>query len=146
MCVQRSMVNELNKLARLDYSYARFTLAKTHVFRMWCNLAIERRVPPPFDLSGSCKYGSLFMQEVFGGEVQSHYAHQYNRIGGRLIDLSHDALDVGSMISPYLHDPDYFEIPEYKEKLLACLPRVRIWVDNFFRTLDLTAITTDSSR
>ena len=136
------MATDPNPRARLDYSYARFTQSKAYVFRMWCNLASERRVAPPLDLSGACKYGSLFMQQVFGGEVQGHYAHQYNRIAGRLIDLSHDALDVGAMTHPYLHDPDYFEIPEYREKLLACLPRVRVWVDDFIQESDLgTAVT-----
>jgi hypothetical protein len=35
------------------------------------------------------------MNQVFGGSICGHYEHQYNVIGGRIVDLSHDAIDVG---------------------------------------------------
>jgi len=115
----------------LVYSAAGFAHAKDFVFRRWCELALERQEPPPQDLSGACRYGSMFMREVFGGAIEGHYAHQCNRSGGRLIDLSHDAADVGRMRTPYLHDADFFLIPLYQARLEACRPRVTGWAADF---------------
>ena len=116
---------------QLDYSYERFAQAKVFVFRKWCEQAAERHVVLPTDLSGSCKYGSLFMNQVFGGLICGNYEHQYNIIGGRIVDLSHDAIDVGRIINPYLHEPDFFTIPEKQASLNSCLPRVELWVTQF---------------
>jgi hypothetical protein len=118
---------------QLAYSYQRFAQAKVFVFRKWCEKAAERQVLAPVDLSGSCKYGSLFMNQVFGGIIHGHYQHQYNIIGGRIVDLSHDALDVGRMTNPYLHEPDFFIIPEKQASLNRCLPRVNRWVVQFLQ-------------
>ncbi|MGZ4978496.1 MAG: transcriptional regulator, partial [Methylobacter sp.] len=92
----------IDREARLAYSYERFAQAKVFVFRKWCEQAAERGALAPSDLSGSCKYGSLFMNQVFGGTICGHYEHQYNVIGGRIVDLSHDAIDVGRITNPYL--------------------------------------------
>lgn len=116
---------------RLDYDAVQFALAKAWFFEQWAALAAERGQPPPEDLSGSCKYGSLFMQSVFGGALRGHYEHQYNFIAGRLVDLSHDALDVGRMFQPYLHEPEYFSVPELQSSLAACLPRAQRWAEAF---------------
>jgi hypothetical protein len=121
----------IERQAQLTYSYERFAQAKVFVFRKWCERAAERGALPPADLSGSCKYGSLFMNQVFGGVIFGHYQHQYNIIGGRIVDLSHDAIDVGSIKNPYLHEPDFFAIPKKQASLNACLPRVEIWVVQF---------------
>jgi hypothetical protein len=121
--------------AQIPYSHLNFALAKDFVFRMWCDLALERQIAAPDDLSGACKYGSLFVSQVFGGSIEGHYAHQFNRIGGRIIDLSHDARDVGLMHNPYLHDPEYFAIAEYQARLLLCLPRAERWAEDFMREM-----------
>jgi hypothetical protein len=115
-------------MTHIPYTSHQFAHAKDFVFRMWCQLAIERDIAAPDDLSGACKYGSLFVRELFGGEIEGNYSHQFNRVDGRLIDLSHDARDVGLMLRPYQHDPDYFDIPEYQQKLAACMPRIDRWV------------------
>lgn len=125
--------------AHLHYSYARFALAKEFAFRMWQDFAHERQARAPTDLSGACKYGSLFIQQVFGGEIEGHYQHQFNRIGGRIVDLSHDAADVGAMRDPYLHDPDYFDIPEQRAALQSCLPRVTRWTAAFLAEMEAEA-------
>lgn len=116
---------------QLVYSYEYFALAKVFVFRKWCERAVERGMITPIDLSGACKYGSLFMNRVFGGVICGHYEHQYNIIEGRIVDLSHDAIDVGKMTNPYLHEPDYFAIPEKQAALNLCVPRVELWVMQF---------------
>ncbi|WP_235281883.1 transcriptional regulator [Methyloterricola oryzae] len=117
--------------AALPYSYERFARAKVFVFRKWVELAAERRIPVPTDLSGSCKFGSLFMNRVFGGALRGHYQHQYNLIEGRIVDLSHDAVDVGRMHDPYLNEPGFFDIPEQRASLSGCLPRVERWALEF---------------
>jgi hypothetical protein len=122
------------QVARTAYTADGFAQAKAFVFHRWCELATEQAWRPPSDLSGACKYGSLFVREVFGGVIQGHYAHQFNRLEGRLVDLSHDALDVGRMSQPYLNDATYFEIPEYQQQLAACMPRVQRWVTGFMQT------------
>jgi hypothetical protein len=125
----------LDRKAQLAYSYERFALAKAFVFRKWCEQAVERRALVPIDLSGSCKYGSLFMNQVFGGTICGHYQHQYNVICGRIVDLSHDAVDVGRITNPYLHEPDFFAIPEKQASLTSCLPRVERWVLEFLEEI-----------
>lgn len=122
--------------AQLIYSDELFAHAKIFMFRKWCEQAADRGAIAPTDLSGSCKYGSLFMNQVFGGLIHGHYEHQYNLIGGRIVDLSHDAKDVGRISNPYLHEPDYFAIPEKQASLNACLPRVELWVSQFLAEID----------
>jgi hypothetical protein len=121
----------VDREAQLAYSYERFAQAKIFVFHKWCEQAAERGALAPTDLSGSCKYGSLFMNRVFGGAICGHYEHQYNIIGGRIVDLSHDAIDVGRIANPYLHEPDFFFIPEKQASLDGCMPRVERWVVQF---------------
>jgi hypothetical protein len=116
---------------RLAYSYAHFADAKVFVFRKWCERAQEQQRSQPFDLSGACKYGSLFMQSVFGGGLRGHFEHQFNLIDGRLVDLSHDAMDVGRMRHPYLHEHDYFAVPALQRSLAECLPRAEGWASEF---------------
>jgi hypothetical protein len=121
------------RVARMGYSYAHFAAAKVFVFRKWCERAQEQQLTRPDDLSGACKYGSLFMQSVFGGGLRGHFEHQFNLIDGRLVDLSHDAMDVGRMRHPYLHEPDYFAVPELQRSLATCLPRAEGWATEFLR-------------
>lgn len=116
---------------QLAYNYANFALAKAYFFEQWCLWAAERQAVAPTDLSGACKYGSLFMRSVFGGALRGHFQHQYNFIDERMVDLSHDARDVGQMRAPYLHEPDYFDIPELQQSLAGCLPRAEAWASGF---------------
>jgi len=115
----------------LTYSYDQFALAKAFFFTKWCEWALERGAVAPKDLSGACRYGSLFVCRVYGGSIRGHYQHQYNDVGGLRVDLSHDAADVGAMLQPYLHEPLYFELVEQQVSLAGCLPRVDRWVVEF---------------
>jgi len=116
---------------RLPYTYENFAKAKVFVFGKWRENAVDGKRIQPTDLSGSCKYGSLFMLYVFGGTIRGHYEHQFNFINGRLVDLSHDAVDVGRMSNPYLHEPEYFVIPEFRAALTQCMPRAEQWAEEF---------------
>jgi hypothetical protein len=71
------------------------------------------------------------MQGVFGGELRGHFEHQYNYIDGRLVDLSHDAADVGRMRHPYQHEPEYFAVPELQAALALCVLRTDVWAAEF---------------
>ena len=119
------------RAGRICYSAERFVLAQAFFLRMWVEWAAERGAPVPADLSGSCKYGSLFICRVFGGAINGHYQHQYNRIEGLRLDMSADAADVAAMHEAYLHEPGYFQIPEVGRMLDRCLPRVDAWVELF---------------
>ncbi len=115
----------------LAYSAVRFAEAKAFLFDKWCERARLRHLLQPADLSGACKYGSIFVQCLFGGAIRGHFEHQYNFIEGRIVDLSHDALDVGRMRNPYLHEPEYFDIPEVQASLAGCRAHSSAWADEF---------------
>jgi hypothetical protein len=106
------------------------------MFRKWCNQAKDRGLTAPIDLSGSCKYGSLFMNQVFGGKIFGHYKHQYNIISGRIVDLSHDAIDVGKFTNPYLHDRNI--LPSRKKKPLSinAYRALKAGLSNFWQKLE----------
>lgn len=125
----------LSRHASTPYSYAAFAAAKLWFFGRWCDLAAQQGLNAPGDLSGSCKFGSIFMQAVFGGSIRGHFEHQYNFIDGRVVDLSHDAADVGRMRNPYLHEPDYFDIPEVQSSLAGCQVRAERWASEFLLSL-----------
>lgn len=76
------------------------------------------------------------MQNVFGGSIRGHYEHQYNYIDGRLVDLSHDSLDVGRMSNPYLHEKSYFDIPQTQRSLIQCSPRTNQWANEFIDNMN----------
>jgi hypothetical protein len=128
----------LDRKARIPYSYERFAQTKSFVFRKWCDQAKERGLISSVDLSGSCKYGSQFMNHVFGGKIFAHYnEHQYNIIGGRIVDLSHDAIDVCRISNPYLHEPEYFAIPEKKPLSINAYRALKAGLASFWRKLVL---------
>jgi len=108
-----------------------FLTAGVFVFDKWCERAVERREPTPFDLSTSCKYGSLFMRLVYGGAIEGNYQHQYNVIDGRIVDLSHGAADVFAMRRPYAHEPELFGIESHMRSMASLTPRVESWVEEF---------------
>ena len=122
-----------SQTGKMLYSYANFAKAKIFIFDKWCEIARDQNLAAPLDLSRSCKYGSLFAQSVFGGGIRGHYEHQYNFIDGRLVDLSHDSLDVGKMSNPYLHEKSFFDIPETQTSLTRCSPRAQQWAAEFVR-------------
>ncbi len=102
--------------------------ARAFVFAKWCERAAERGEPVPVDLSRACKYGSLFMQSIYGGSIAGNYQHQYNIIDGHQIDLSDTAIDVLAMSHPYHHEAELFLIEEHLASMASCRPRVAAWV------------------
>ena len=131
MFVEAIVCPPLLKPALLVFSSIEFDRAKKFIFKKWCERAAERGEPKPLDLSHSCKYGSLFMSMVFGGVIEGNYQHQYNMIGGDIVDLSHDAADVLALREPYYHEAELFGIDEHVASIENCRPRVEAWVKEF---------------
>lgn len=71
------------------------------------------------------------MQSISGGAIRGHFEHQYKFIDGRLVDPSDDALDVGRMHHPCLHEPEYFSLPELQAARVSCQPRAERWAHEF---------------
>jgi hypothetical protein len=113
------------------WSPAQFAGTQAFVLQQWRRWAVLRQAAAPQDLSGACRYGSLFMCRLYGGAIRGHYQHQYNDLQGRHVDLSRDAADVQAMRDPWQHEPLYFQVPELQRALQTCLPRVDDWVAQF---------------
>ena len=105
--------------------------AKDFVFQKWKERAIERMAREPMDLSSACKFSSLFVKMVFGGTIKGSWGHQYNDIGGRVVDINSDAGDVLSLADPHFHDRKFIGNRGHNESLESCMPRVKKWVEEF---------------
>lgn len=112
--------------------------AQEFVLKKWRERAAERGRFEPKDLSSSCKFSSMFVQAVFGGEIRGNYDHQFVVLNGQIIDLNKDAEDVRDMEDPYEHDESWFGNDEHLDSMESCKPRVRDWVRDFQAELGLT--------
>jgi hypothetical protein len=92
----------------------------------------ERR---PEDLSGSCKFTSLFAAAVFGGAIDGNFEHQYAVKDGAIIDLNLEAEDVRSLAAPHARDPLFFGSRDHLASMRTCAPRVNAWLAEFDRRL-----------
>lgn len=92
--------------------------------------------PRPVDLTGSCKFTSMFAAVVFGGHIEGNYEHQYAVVNNVILDLNEDASDVVGNPEAHEHDPDFFFSPDHIQSLESCLPRVRNWLQRFAQTLE----------
>lgn len=97
----------------------------------WNERRAERFLMPSKDMSGSCKFGSLFLRALFGGEIRGNSDHQYVIREGRILDLSAKARDVAQLDDPYGHAADWFNDPDLRDSLESCLPRVVTWITRF---------------
>lgn len=105
--------------------------AKAFVFGKWRERATERGHTVD-DLSGACKFSSLFAQRVFGGKIKGNHDHQYVVLDdGQILDLNADAADVRELSIPYRHDRRFWNNKEHRESLNSCLPRVETWLKEF---------------
>jgi len=129
--------------------------ARAFVMAKWRERARELGLPDPDDLSGSCRFSSMFAQGIFGGELQGNPAHQFVRLDGEVLDLNADARDVrerraeweaaqrkariGRRLDgrewhardPHAHDRRYWWSMENQEALRRCKPRVDSWTREF---------------
>lgn len=96
-------------------------IARSILTAGWTARALERGLSAPRDLEGACKFASLFVKLAFGGRIEGAWAHQYNVIAGKTIDLTEQSCDAG-------HDPVFFGNREHLASLKSCLPRVQTWL------------------
>lgn len=106
---------------------------KATALAMWRRRAAERGLPEPSDLSGSCKFTSLFAGMIFGGEIRGNHDHFHLRTpGGIEVDLNEDAADVVAIRrqgrDPLLHDRRLMRSRDVRESLASCVARVEGWV------------------
>ena len=110
-------------------------MARTFLIQKWKDRAVELGRPEPDDLTGACKFASLFAQALFGGKLKGNWHHQYVLLpNGEKIDL------VGGMTRDrvdYTHDPEFWNNPEHVESMKSCAPRVKTWTNEFKRKLGL---------
>ncbi|GJD91610.1 hypothetical protein BHAOGJBA_5158 [Methylobacterium hispanicum] len=105
--------------------------ARAFVLDRWRERAHENGLPEPADLSSACKFCALFAKALFGGSIDGHYEHLFNRVGGGILDLSEASADVGGMDAPYRTDLEFLASEDLHYSLQTCLPRVRAWVAAF---------------
>lgn len=108
----------------------------TFALRKWSDRAKERGEPEPSDLSSSCKFMALLLQQLFGGEIRGNWHHVHVRLpDGAIVDLNSDAQDVRNLrltgIDPYRHDRSFIRSREFRESLASCTRRVEEWVDEW---------------
>jgi hypothetical protein len=84
-----------------------------------------REGEPP-DLSGACKFASLFAQKLFGGRIRGNPLHQVVKTPHRIIDLT-GQFDPNT----FHHDKEWFGNPAHEESMQSCTPRVNRWVEEF---------------
>lgn len=105
------------------YTPGNVAMAKAILKEGWSARAAERGLSAPADLSGACKFASLFVKLCFGGCIEGNELHQYNLIQGEMVDLTEQHEFDGLPA-----DPCFFGNPDHLESLQSCLPRVERWV------------------
>lgn len=103
------------------------------VLERWRERARETGLPGPVDLSGSCRFSSLFVQGLHGGRIRGNLHHFHVRTdGGRIIDLNAAAADVealrGGGRDPYSHHRSFVASRDVRDSFDTCRPRVDRWI------------------
>lgn len=106
------------------------------VFQKWCERAKELHLDNPGDLSGSCKFTSLFIQSLYGGDIRGNWHHIHVRLkSGQVIDLNSKAQDVQDIITkgsnPHLHHRSFIASAETRASFESCRPRVTRWIEEW---------------
>lgn len=117
--------------------------ARDFVFRMWCERHEERGQPQPADLSGSCKFSSMFAAHVFGARMRGNEDHQFCHLpDGEILDLNREAQDVAQLArlcDPWRHDRRFWNNPDHREAMDSCKARVKTWIRRFAEELAAAA-------
>jgi hypothetical protein len=117
--------------ARLPMTPATIERAKAFLLTKWRLRAHDIGLDVPVDLTGSCKFSSLFAMLVFGGHLAGNSDHQFVVKNGVVLDLNAEAADVGNLPEPYRQEPGFIGNREHRQSMRSCLPRVLRWVEEF---------------
>lgn len=107
---------------------------KAFALERWRERARERGEPEPDDLSSSCRFTSLLVQAIHGGEIQGNWDHFHVRLDdGTIADLNHEAADVSEIRKagkdPYWHHRAFMRSRDVRELFDTCRPRVAAWIE-----------------
>jgi hypothetical protein len=131
----------------LDLTTDNIELAAEFAFAMWKDRWAELKADwegqfsspyhtvEPQDLSGACKFTSVFAAVVFDARIDGNYDHQFAVKKGKIIDLNAGAADVAALSKPYMLDPIFFGSRDHMTSLRSCIPRVEDWLLAFDRSL-----------
>jgi hypothetical protein len=120
-----------NKKPKVALNAHTLNLARDFVLLRWKARAEEYGLIEPHDLSRSCKFSCLFVQDTFGGKIEANEEHCFNKINGIIVDLNEFSIDVLTMDEPYTHDPEFLAEPDFHHSLDSCMERVKGWVKDF---------------
>ncbi len=138
---------------------ANISAAWSFLMHKWRERAAERGRDEPADLSGACKFASLFAARVFSERVRGHFFHQWCEIPdeggeGRRLDLAGGSAEVTDLragrlpaslrtyaavtrIKPptdlYAHDPKHMSGSANRDSMASVEPQVARWAAEFLR-------------
>ena len=96
---------------------ANIAAARDFVWHKWLERASETDRQPPTNLSGACKFASMFAQRVFGGTLRGNKHHQYvEHPEAGVIDLT-DAAGVPHGIDAHAHDRIFWNNPDHRDAM-----------------------------
>jgi hypothetical protein len=142
--VPRPVLMEIGEsVGRIPLTDENWNQAKVFLKKKWTERYQDRNGADksPKDMSGSCKFVSLFVQKVFGGQIRGNHGHQFNVIGDKIRDMNADAGDVQSLENPHEHDPKFWGNPEHRASMKTCMPRVNQWVEEFTELMQMVEST-----
>lgn len=134
----------------LDPTPENIELASEFAFAMWKERWAEQKADweaqyssqfhseEPQDLSGACKFSSIFAAVVFDAGIDGNYNHQFAVKKGKIIDLNAGAADVAGLAKPYMLDPIFFGSRDHMASMRTCMPRVMDWLRAFDLSLTPT--------
>ena len=120
----------------IEASVANVDRVRSFVLEKWTERQTEIGKPSPSDLSGSCKFSSLFGSVVFGADIGGNYDHVYNVLDDVVIDVNAGSADVAALAAPYLHDPYFIRSDDFHESMMTCVSRVENWIAEYLERYD----------
>lgn len=107
-------------------------VVRSFLLEKWRERALVRGSEAPVDLTNACKFCTLFVQAIWGGEIRGNYHHQYNFFSGVVFDVCEGASGLVELealgVDPTVHDELFWGNPEHVESMESCAPRVKEWV------------------
>lgn len=105
--------------------------ARDFVWKKWQERADELGRPKPKDLTGACKFASIFARYVFGGTLRGNADHQFLVIDGKVVDLTSGSSDVFALDEPYRHSAHWWGNRDHVYSLESAEPRASVWAAEF---------------